>query len=49
MNKSPTQAKQCKWLVEIKPTLEHELALNSLHSDGPNMGGGHHPPLYIII
>jgi hypothetical protein len=43
------KAKQCKWLVEIKPTLGDGLALNSLHLDGPNMGQCHHPHPYIIL
>lgn len=31
-NKSHPQVKQCKQLVKMKPTLGHELALDSLHS-----------------
>jgi hypothetical protein len=34
MNKSLTQTKQCKWLMKVKSTLSHGLALNSLHSHG---------------
>ncbi len=47
MNKSSTQTKQYRWLMEMEPTLGHMLALDSLHSHDPNLGRSHHPP-YIL-
>ncbi len=32
MIKSFAQARQCRWLVQMEPTLGHGLVLNSLHS-----------------
>jgi hypothetical protein len=43
------QVKQCKWLVKKEPIFNHGLALDSLHSHDPDLGGGHHPPLYNIF
>jgi hypothetical protein len=33
----------------MKLTLDHRLALDSLHSHGSNLGGNHHPPPYNIL
>lgn len=49
IDKSPTQAEQCKWLVKMEPTLGHKVALSSLHSHGLELGRGHHPPLYNLF
>jgi hypothetical protein len=48
MNQSLTQARQCKWLVEMKSTLNDGLALHSLNSHMLNLGGHYLPP-YIIL
>lgn len=32
MDKSHAYAKQCKWLVQMEPTLGHRLVLESLNS-----------------
>jgi hypothetical protein len=34
---------------KMESTLGHKLALDSLHSHGPNLGGGHHLSPYIIL
>jgi hypothetical protein len=36
------QAKQCNWLIEMKLTLTHRLALDSWHSHCPNLKESHH-------
>jgi len=46
INKSHTQARQCKWLMKMELTLSHKLVLDSFHSHDINLEGGHHPPLY---
>ncbi len=46
INKLLAQAKQ--WLMQMKSTLGHKLALDSLHSHGPNLEGGKYLPSYNI-
>jgi hypothetical protein len=49
INKSHTQSRQCKWLMKMELTLNHELTLDSLHSHDLDLEGGHHPPPYNMI
>ncbi len=35
--------------MQMKLTLGHRLALDSLHSHGSNLGKNHHPPAYNIL
>jgi hypothetical protein len=44
-----TCTKQCKWSMKIELNMGQKLALNSLHSHKPNLGGGHYPFHYSII
>jgi hypothetical protein len=48
INKSHAQAKLCKWLMKMEPILGDKFALDSLHSSGLDLGGGHHLPPYIL-
>jgi hypothetical protein len=43
------KAKQCKWLMQMKPTLgQCGLILNSWHSHDLDSKEGHHPPYFVI-
>jgi hypothetical protein len=48
MNQSLTQARQCKWLIEMESTLNDGLALHSLSSHRLNLGGQCSPPYTIL-
>jgi hypothetical protein len=48
-NKSIAQAKQCKWLTKLKPTLNHKFSLDSLHSHGLHLKQRYHLPPYDIF
>jgi hypothetical protein len=44
------KAKQCKWLMQMKPTLgQCGLTLNSSHSHDLDSKESHHPPPYRIL
>ncbi len=43
MEKSPPQAKQCKWVMQMELTFNHKLDLDSLHSHDPNLERKRHP------
>jgi hypothetical protein len=49
MIKSFAQARQYRWLVQMEPTLDHGLVLNSLHSHDLELEEGHYLPLHSIL
>jgi hypothetical protein len=48
-NKSIAQAKQCKWLMKLKRTLNYKFTLDSLHSRGLHLKRRYHLPPYNIF
>ncbi len=49
IDKSHAQSKQCRWLMQMEPTLGHGLVLNSLHSHNLSLERGDHPSPYKIF
>jgi hypothetical protein len=48
-HKSPTQARQCKWLMEMEIILAHKLGLELVHWHGSNLTRGYHHSPYNIF
>ncbi len=43
IDKPHVHVERCMCLLQMKPTLGHEFALDSLHSHGFDLRQGHHP------
>ncbi len=48
-NKSHAQSKQCRWLIQMEPTLGRGLVLDSLHLHNLNLERGYHPSPHNIF